>query len=143
MFGQSVRIVMETKLLTSSSDITVLKAAKRMAKRKVGAVLIVDNDELVGIFTERDALFRVIAKGLDPNDTTLAEVMTPTPQTIDPEKSFGFALLTMYEKGFRHLPVIERGKLVGMVSARNALDPDLEEFVYEAQRRKQILSERS
>jgi CBS domain-containing protein len=69
--------------------------------------------------------------------------MTTEPQTVDPNKSFGYALLVMHEYGFRHLPVVENGKLIGIVSARNALDPDLEEFVAESQRRKQILRERA
>jgi CBS domain-containing protein len=71
--------------------------------------------------------------------TRLSEVMTHSPQTIDPEKSFGYALLTMHQNGFRHLPVVKDGKLLGIVSARNALDPDLEEFVSESRRREQIL----
>ena len=64
--------------------------------------------------------------------------LTSGPQTVDPEKTFGFALLMMHENGFRHVPVIENGKPVGIVSSRNALDPDMEEFVSEAQRRKHI-----
>jgi CBS domain-containing protein len=130
------------KLLTAPPDITVSKAAALMARRKVGAVMVVDNGNLVGIFTERDAVFRVIARGRDVHNTRLADVMTTSPQSVDPEKSFGYALLLMYENGFRHVPVIENGKLLGIVSARNALDPDLEEFVAESERRKQILRER-
>ena len=133
---------MERKaLITAPPDSTVSKAAQLMAKKKVGAVLVLEHDSLVGIFTERDVVFRVIAQGLDPRATRLSEVMTSPPQTVDPEKSFGYALLVMHENGFRHLPVVESGKLLGIVSARNALDPDLEEFVAESQRRKQILRE--
>ncbi len=144
MFSERVRTVMERKrLLTAPPDISVSKAAKRMARRKVGAVMVVDHDSLVGIFTERDVLIRVVARGRDAQTTRLADVMTPAPQTVDPEKSFGYALLLMYESGFRHLPVTENGKLIGMVSARNALDPDLEEFVSESHRRRQILRERA
>jgi predicted transcriptional regulator len=69
--------------------------------------------------------------------------MTIEPNTLSPDKSFGYALLIMRENGFRRLPVIENGKLIGVVSARNALDPDLEEFVSELQRRKHILRERT
>jgi len=144
MFSQPVRDVMERKkLLTAPPETTVSKAAKLMAKRKVGAVLVVDRESLVGIFTERDAVFRVIARDRDARATRLAEVMTPAPQTVDPRKSFGYALLVMYENGFRHVPVVEDGKPIGIVSARNALDPDLEEFVAESQRRKHILRERA
>jgi CBS domain-containing protein len=144
MFSERVRTVMERKrLLTAPPEISVSKAAKRMARRKVGAVMVVDHDSLVGIVTERDVLFRVVARGRDAQTTRLADVMTPKPQTVHPEKSFGYALLLMYESGFRHLPVTENGKLIGMVSARNALDPDLEEFVSESHRRRQILRERA
>jgi CBS domain-containing protein len=129
------------KLLTAPPDTAVSEAARLMAHRKVGAVMVVDQDSLVGIFTERDAVFRVVARGRDPRTTRLAEVMTPAPVTIDPDKSFGYALLLMHENRFRHVPVIENGIPVGIVSARNALDPDLEEFVSESQRRKQILRE--
>jgi len=88
-------------------------------------------------------VFRVIAQGRDARTTRLSEVMTIGPQVVDPEKSFGYALLLMHENGFRHLPVVENEKLLGIVSARNALDPDLEEFVAESQRRKQIQREGS
>jgi CBS domain-containing protein len=131
------------KLVTASPETTVSKAAKLMAKRKVGAVMVVEERRLVGIFTERDAVFRVIAPGRDSQTTRLADVMTTAPKTVDPDKSFGYALLMMHENGFRHVPVIEDGRLIGVVSARDALDPDLEEFVSEAQRRKHILRERT
>ena len=144
MFSQRVKDVMERKkLLTASPGMTVGQAAKHMARRKVSAVLVVDHGSLVGIFTERDAVFRVIAQERDLHTTRLADVMTPSPTTVAPDQSFGYALLLMHEKGFRHVPVIENGKLIGIVSARNALDPDLEEFVSEAQRREYILRKRT
>jgi len=139
MFSQRVRSVMEKKkLVTAAPETSIDEAAKLMARRNVGALMIVEDGRLTGIFTERDALFRVMAKGLDTQTTTLADVMTAAPQTVDPNKTFGYALLIMHENGFRHLPVVENGTPIGIVSARNALDPDLEEFVAEAQRRKHI-----
>lgn len=140
MFGAPIRSVMNGKqLLIASPDTTVGQAAKLMAKRKMSAVMVVDaHGRLVGIFTERDAVHRVIARRLDPDLTRLADVMTPNPQTVAPRETFGYALLQMHEQGFRHMPVVEDGRPVGMVSARNALDPDLEEFAAEAQRRKHI-----
>ena len=129
------------KLLTAPPETSVHKAVKLMARRKVGAVLVVDGHSLVGIFTERDAAFRVIAEDRDARATRLGDVMTPAPRTVSPRRSFGYALLMMHENGFRHLPVVEEGKIVGIVSARNALDPDLEEFVAESERRKHILRE--
>lgn len=139
MFSQRVRSVMEKKkLLTAPPETTVSAAAKLMAKKNVGAIMVVQDEHLVGIFTERDALVRVMAQGRDAKATLLADVMTTEPQTVDPGKTFGAALLMMYENGFRHVPVVEEGKVIGIVSSRNALDPDLEEFVAEAQRRKHI-----
>ena len=143
MFSQSVRTVMEkNELLTASPETTVSDVAKLMAERHVGAVMVVDNDRLVGIFTERDAVFRVMARDRDSTTTCVGDVMTTPPKSIGPEKSFGYALLMMHENSFRHLPVIEDGRLIGVVSARDALNPDLEEFVSEAERRKHILRER-
>ena len=139
MFELQVRRVMEKRnFLMAPPDTTVSKAAELMAKNNVGAVMVVDNECLLGIFTERDAVFRVIARGLDTRTTRLADVMTLDPKTVDPNRSFGYALLMMHENGFRHVPVIENGKPIGIVSSRNAMDPDLEEFVSEAQRRKHI-----
>jgi CBS domain-containing protein len=136
MFEQSIRSVMEHhKFFTAAPEETVSTVARQMASRNLGAVLVVRNGLLAGIFTERDAVFRVIARGLDPATTPLRDVMTAQPMTLGPEKSFGHALLMMQENGFRHLPVIEDGRPIGIVSARNAMDPDLEEFVWEERRR--------
>jgi len=126
------------KALTLSPDATVSQAAELMAKKNVGAVMVVEQERLTGIFTERDALFRVIARGLDARTTRLFEVMTPKPRTVDPHKSYGYALVMMQENGFRHAPVIENGRPIGIVSSRNAMDPELEEFVSEANRREYI-----
>jgi CBS domain-containing protein len=139
MFGMSIRSVMERKKFLSASPAeTVARAAKRMAKRIVGAILVVEDDRLVGIFTERDAVYRVVAQGLDPAATRLAEVMTRGPKTVGPDDSYGYALMLMHENGFRHAPVVDAGRPVGIVSARGALDPDLEEFAHEARRREYL-----
>jgi CBS domain-containing protein len=142
MFSERVGSLMEREnLLTAPPETTVSAAALLMARRKVGAVMVTRDEKLVGIFTERDVVFRVIALDLDVKSTLLADVMTPSPVTIDPDKSFGYALLLMHKNGFRHMPVTEDGKPVGMVSARHALDPDLEEFAAESRRREQIMRE--
>jgi CBS domain-containing protein len=142
MFDRTVRTVMQRrKLLKAPPGMSVLRATKLMAQKNVGAVMVIDGEQLVGIFTERDVVFRVVACGLDPAKTRLAEVMTGNPFTIDPDKPFGYALLLMHEKGFRHLPVLDGGKPIGIVSARSAMDPYLEEFVSEAQRREHFRTE--
>ena len=142
MFSTPVRHLIEpSKLLVAAPETTVREAAELMASRAVGAVLVVERDELLGIFTERDVVFRVVARGLDPDGTRLSEVMTREPKTIAPEKAFGVAMAVMHENGFRHLPVIDKGVPIGVVSSRSALDPELEEFVAEERRRKHILEQ--
>jgi CBS domain-containing protein len=121
--------------LVAAPGTSVARASRLMAERNVGAVMVVKDKRLIGIFTERDAVFRVIAQGLDPRATRLDEVMTPQPCTVSPEETFGRALLMMHEGGFRHVPVVKNGEPVGIISSRSALDPEMEEFVSEAQRR--------
>lgn len=113
---------------TAEKTATVLDAALLMKQQGKGALLVVDGSRLIGIFTERDALFRVIAGGRDPGRTTLADVMTPHPQTLHPDEPFVKALRIMHKHGFRHLPVVEHGRPLGVVSARDALDDDLYEL---------------
>jgi len=142
MFSTPVRHLLEShKLLVAAPESTVREATEMMASRSVGAVLVVDSDALVGIFTERDVVFRVVARGLDPDTTRLSEVMTREPKTIAPDKAFGVAMALMHENGFRHLPVIDKGVPIGVVSSRSALDPELEEFVAEERRRKHLLEQ--
>jgi CBS domain-containing protein len=132
-------IVAKQKILTAAAEITVAEATRLMKKRMLGAMMIVDDHgRLLGIFTERDAVFRVLAEGRDPKTTKLSDVMSADPQTIAPDRPFGHALLMMFEGGFRHVPVVENGKPIGMVSARDALGPELQEFESEVQRRARI-----
>jgi len=100
--------------------------------------MVVANGKLVGIFTERDALFSVTAEGRDAKTTTVAEIMTRNPRTIHPDRPLGDALHLMHESGFRHVPVVEHDRPIGMVSARDALGPELENFIYELLRQQQV-----
>ena len=131
-------VLEERKVIVAGPEATVAEAARLMKEGRVGAVLVVEEGRLIGIFTERDALFRVMAPGLAPAAVRLREVMTPDPTTVAPDETFGYALVLMYERGFRHVPVVRDGKPLGVVSARHALDPDLEEFAAEAARREAI-----
>lgn len=124
--------------VTAPAGTTVSDAARLMKQRKVGALMVVDNDKLVGVFTERDGLFRVLAEGLDGGATPLSKVMTGNPQTIGPNSGFTQALQMMHEGCYRHLPVVEDGRVIGIVSVRDALGPELEAFVYEMLRQDQI-----
>lgn len=121
-------IISSQTLVSAAPDATVCKAAQLMKTHHVGSVLIVDQDRLTGIFTERDAVLRMLAAGLDPASTPLEAVMTRAPQTLTPRRPFGHALHLMYEGGFRHVPVLDSGKLLGIVSARDALGSDLARF---------------
>jgi CBS domain-containing protein len=123
---RSIRsIVAEQTPIGAPKTTTVVEAARLMKQQNIGALLVLDSSRLIGIFTERDALFRVLAAGRDPNATPLADVMTAQPQTIGPDEPFLHALRIMYEGKFRHLPVVEFGRPLGMVSVRDALDDDL------------------
>jgi len=136
MLDEPVRKAMRRrKFLKAAPQTSVFKAAGLMAAKNAGAILVVEDGQLIGIFTERDMLVRVVARGLDARATRLADVMTRAPHTIDADKPFGYALLVMHQKGFRHLPVVNDGKLIGIVSSRSAMDPELEEFAFEATRR--------
>jgi CBS domain-containing protein len=112
-------VVRDQVLATLPSTATVSAAATLMAQRRMGAVLIVDNAKLVGIVTERDIAVRVVAAGLDAAATRLGKVMTPKPDTLKPTDTVRAALDLMARRGYRHLPVLRRGKLVGMVSIRD------------------------
>jgi CBS domain-containing protein len=117
-------IVRRRALVWAEPAMSVREAAQLMAGEKIGAVPVVKAGRLVGIFTERDALVRVIARGLDPGSTPLSEVMTADPVTIDVRRPFKHALQMMVDGGFRHVPVVEGGSVVGVVSARDALGND-------------------
>lgn len=96
---------------------TVKDACRSMRERRVGAVLVTTADRhLVGIFTGRDAVCRVLAEGKNAAKTTLDQVMTRDPDTMQPGKSAVEALRLMRDGGYRHLPVVDQGKVVGIVS---------------------------
>ena len=133
--GHSMR---SDKLVTTASQASVFEIARLMLEHDVGATLVVEDGSLLGIFTERDALFRVLAEGRDPRAVSVGEVMTPQPVTVGPEVSFGYAMVLMHERGFRHLPIVEGGRVIGIVSARDALDPELEDFICEERRRESL-----
>ena len=132
------QVIGTQKIFTTSPDSTVSQVAKEMKELGLGTVMVVNNRLLVGIFTERDVLYRVVAEGLDPKTTTLTDVMTHNPQTISPAKPLGHALHMMFEGGFRHIPVVKDGIPVGMVSVRDALGPELTEFESELANRDHI-----
>jgi CBS domain-containing protein len=133
------KIIEDQEVVTTPADTTVSDAARLMRENHIGAVIVVEKSgALAGIFTERDALFRVVAEGRDGTTTRLADVMTRNPQTVKPDQPFSVALQMMYGGKFRHVPVVEDGRPVGIISARDALGPELEAFVYELLRQEQV-----
>lgn len=140
MFEQPLREVMDKrKLLLALPNMLVIDAVRAMARADTSAVVVITDGRLAGIFTESDAVLRVMVRGADPATTRLADVMTAAPRALSPDKPFGLALALMHKHGFRHVPVVKDGKPIGIVSARSALDPDMEDFVAESRRRDHFL----
>jgi CBS domain-containing protein len=132
-------LVTDQTPITAPKTASVLVAARTMQEHNIGALLVVDGTRLAGIFTERDALFRVLAAGRDPATTRLGDVMTPQPLTIHPDEPFLHALRIMHKGRFRHLPVVEFDRPLGMVSVRDALDDDLYQLRADLAQREQML----
>ena len=118
---------MSRDLLSVEPGLTLSEVAKRMVAKDVGAVLVTEGKRLVGILTERDVL-RAVARGVDES-TTVADWMTPDPETLDPDESTEHAAVLMIHGGFRHLPVTEDDEVVGMLSIRDLMRVVLEDAV--------------
>jgi CBS domain-containing protein len=106
---------------------TVLETVRAMVERNIGAVPVIHGGELVGIFSERDLMRRVVAEGRDPRATCVAEVMTDDPLAVGTGEDLETCMALMRRHGFRHLPVCHEGQLIGMVSLRDILLHDLNE----------------
>ena len=111
---------------------TVLEASKYMVESNIGAAPVLDGTKLVGIFSERDIMSKVVTQGRDPKMTVIAEVMSTTLRTLPPEATCEEAMLMMQSHGVRHLPVCEGSILVGFLSLRDLLRHTMEEKVGEA-----------
>jgi CBS domain-containing protein len=110
-------IVYRQDPLTLCSTASVQEACESMRARRAGSVIVTDEaGKLAGIFTGRDAVCRVLALGKNPTRTKLSEVMTAAPATMAPDKTAIDALRLMWEGGFRHVPVVKSGEIVGVVS---------------------------
>ena len=103
------------------SDSTVAEAVRVLRRFRHGCAIVQDGDRLIGIFTERDLLTRVLLAERDPEDVRLADVMTRSPWTLGPNDPPAFAIHRMVLQGLRHLPVVADGELQGFVSVRNVL----------------------
>lgn len=121
-------IISGRPLVLAAPSMSVTTAAKEMRANAVGSVLVVEEDRLVGIFTERDLMNRVVAADRDPSATALADVMTPNVIGMECDKPLSHALHLMHQNNFRHVPVLRQGKPVGIVSARDALGIEWQQF---------------
>jgi CBS domain-containing protein len=108
-------------------DLTAAEVAHRMAELHVGAILVIKDGELRGIFSERDFLVRVVVGGRDPNATAVSEVMTANVFTIDESASMEDAMETMRVHNCRHLPVMRQGRVAGFLSMRDLMNFALEQ----------------
>ena len=112
-----------SSVVSVSADETAYNALELMAKKNVGALLVVNGEKLVGIVTERDYARKVILEGRSSLATTVDKIMTAKIVHITPDKSVEEGLALMTEKRFRHLPVLENGKLIGIVSIGDLVKP--------------------
>jgi len=129
-------IVSGTQEMVLASPVWTLRVcAQIMAERRIGAVMVVDGDKLTGIVSERDIVFRAAAQGLDLDKVTVEAIMTPNPATIGPRDSAQTALSMMQKHGFRHLPVVEEDRIIGIVSIRDLFAAALAQLQDEVQQR--------
>src|SRR5580704_9067400 len=114
-------LVKDRRVHSIEADKTVLEAARFMMEQRIGALPVLRNGELVGIFSERDIMNRVVAVGRLPGTTKVSEVMTANPKAVDVSESIENCLYLMREFGFRHLPIVDGKELKGLVSSRDIL----------------------
>ena len=139
----SVREIMtDGAICQAPPGTSVREACRLMAEHQCGSVLVTERGRLLGIFTQGDLVRRVLAPGRDPNLTLLVEVMTAEPDTIRPREGVDEAIRRMDEFGYRHLPVVETGAVVGVVALRDCSIEDLAAMHAELETRR-VVAERA
>jgi CBS domain-containing protein len=116
--------------LSVPATATIADAVAMMQKEHIGCVMVVEKDgALIGIFSERDLLNRVVGKGVDVAKALVRDVMTPKPETLGPEDRLAWAMNRMHIGGYRHVPIVGRdGKPIGMISVKDIVDYIVELF---------------
>ncbi len=114
-------LVKDRRVYSVDADRTVVEAARFMMEHNIGALPVLRNGELVGMFSERDIMNRVVAVGRMPGQTRVGEVMTANPRSVGVDESVENCLFLMREFGFRHLPIVEGKQLKGLISVRDVL----------------------
>lgn len=129
--GYTVEQIMTRNVLTVVPEMKVMDVAKLMADKEVGSVVVCKKNEVVGILTEQDLARKVLAKGINPETTTIQAVMTEKPHTVAPQKEIYNAMVEMGDRKIKHLPVVQEGKLQGIVSFKDIIkiQPDLIDIV--------------
>jgi CBS domain-containing protein len=127
-------LVKDRKIYSISAGSSVLEAARFMMERNIGALPVLRDGVLAGIFSERDIMNRVVAVGRTPGLTSVAEVMTANPRAVGLDESIEECLFIMHEFGFRHLPVVEGKELKGLVSLRDIVLQQAGDLKRQAQR---------
>ncbi len=127
-------LVKDRPLYSVDANRTVLEAARYMMERNIGAVPVLRDGALAGMFSERDIMNRVVAAGRTPGTTAVSEVMTPNPRAVAADESIDECLFIMREFGFRHLPVVDGKELKGLVSLRDVLMHQAAEIERQARR---------
>ena len=127
-------------VLSLPPQASVRDAACAMARANCGSILVMEPpDLLLGILTERDLMNRVLAKSVDPDKTSVREVMTPSPLCVPPETPVSDAVATMLERGFRHLPIVGSGsRILGVFSIRDALPRELSAAISQTEFNEQV-----
>ena len=128
------------RIITIGPDATVFDAIGRMVDANVGAILVVDGADLVGIFTERDYLRRIALEGRTSRETLVGDVMTSDLITVGPETTTGQCLALMTDRKIRHLPVLRDGELAGIVSIGDCVRARLDEVRGEAEELQRFVS---
>jgi CBS domain-containing protein len=119
--GKISDILRDHRVLSVDAEASVIETVRLMTEFNIGAVPVLRDGELVGIFSERDLMRRVVAGGRSPGMTKVSEVMTSKPQTVSADADVDDCITLMREAGFRHLPVVEGGKLRGLISLRDIM----------------------
>jgi len=114
-------LVKDRRVYSIEADSTVLEGARFMMEQRIGALPVLRDGQLVGIFSERDVMNRVVAAGRMPGTTKISEVMTANPKAVSVDESIENCLFLMREFGFRHLPIVDGKELKGLVSSRDIL----------------------
>ena len=116
-----IKVLAPKKPVSVSPETPIQDVLDRMTSESIGCVMVVEDDQLTGIFSERDALLKVSTDAEEMSDQSIASVMTPNPETLEENDKIAFALHRMHVGGYRHIPILANGRLTGVISIRDIL----------------------